>query len=845
MLLSVLPAPSAWAGPSEKDLVPYVERAMHGYMVKCPEPVPGHPGILRTTFGCTALPVPQVGHADWDWGDLTGRAVQAWLFAREVTGDEAFGRDVEEGQRAALLWLLTPEFGMPCVPDRSDPAKGLYHYQMWDQGRTLRALVRWWLAEGDSARKRDLRLRTDRMVASLNSLSTHGSDPHFGPYAVFPWDYREGDRSGDDLYCMRGGQLVEPLALYYAATGDEKALRFARELTAGVISGHEADTYEGATKRLFAYGENGSFRGHFHDHASIALGVARLGRALWERGRVDEGRRLLLWAKRVYDWTIAPANANAGSTWGWFPENVGSDNTQAREICEICCTADMIEFAAVLAEASTLDPEFAGWDALWDHVERYTLNAVVPAQFSVTPAYRRLLRAAAANTASVRNGYVEFSTDANGCLNHEVAGGQTLRVADGGHLSQFAYGIRYAGGGAWFEYRGGLPIQSHGFTTQQPCRRDEGGAIRGAVRTEDGALEIGLSARCGEGPSVVYTFAVRNLTSKPVAGVRFGAAANLDFTDYTTNVAAVDPETGWITVRSRSHPGVVGMCGEPRADFSTTGDVFALLGDLAVLKPGSPTTSAEGNVAGELAWDLGTLGPGEARSVSVVFAAAGSAEEAAKALRQERFEDRPPGSRDAAGLAVAARMEGAFVAAFVPNDLAFAGGDGRPYTNMMGCCFPAGVRALYTCWKAALFDDGTTLSARLPMDRVAPCGRQDVTERSGAVTQVIRLTSRRRVRVRIPDWASLESVEVRDGAGRRLAVAPRGRWIDCGIVGAGRSVRVSYPLIARRTREKVGGSLESLGFSPADRKTAYIADWQGNTVVRLEPPGRLLPVFGR
>ena len=79
----------------------------------------------------------------------------------------------------------------------------------------------------------------------------------------------------------------------------------------------------------------------------------------------------------------------AGS-WGWFPENNGN-NTRSRTVCEICCTADMIELAAVLAAAAPLAPKLAGWDALWDHVERYSVNNLVHSQFTITPAYRKLI----------------------------------------------------------------------------------------------------------------------------------------------------------------------------------------------------------------------------------------------------------------------------------------------------------------------------------------------------------------------------------------------------------------------------------------------------------------------
>ncbi len=117
LLVLSAPLPPAAGGGVVKDLAPSARLALHGYMVHCPDPVAGKPGLLRASFGCNALPSPVVGHAQWDWGDCTGRAVQAWLFARRITGEADFGRDVERAQRATLLSLLTPTRGMPCVPD--------------------------------------------------------------------------------------------------------------------------------------------------------------------------------------------------------------------------------------------------------------------------------------------------------------------------------------------------------------------------------------------------------------------------------------------------------------------------------------------------------------------------------------------------------------------------------------------------------------------------------------------------------------------------------------------------------------------------------------------------------
>lgn len=52
----------------------------------------------RTHFSIFPLIKPSASHCQWDDGDCTARALDAWLFARNITGIRDIGRDVEEGQ---------------------------------------------------------------------------------------------------------------------------------------------------------------------------------------------------------------------------------------------------------------------------------------------------------------------------------------------------------------------------------------------------------------------------------------------------------------------------------------------------------------------------------------------------------------------------------------------------------------------------------------------------------------------------------------------------------------------------------------------------------------------------
>jgi len=364
------------SGGAPKDLVPVAERSMRRFMVLNPQPMPDHPDLYLMRYDCYGVP-PRLGHNQWGFGDATGRAVRSWLFVREMTGEKSFGRQVEQGQRKLLLWLLTPEDGLACVPNLSDRAKGRYYYHMWDQGRTLRALVAWWLAETDREARAALKGRVHKMIDGLDKIASHRADPEHGECVTFAGGVCDKGVWAGTFSPRPAGQLLEPLAVFWDATGDEKAGRLADAICNGVLAGD-------------MFGPDGAFTGHFHNKSSILVGIARYGAALCKRGDTAKGVALLETAKRSYDWTLSPGNPNVAGSWGWFPENTGG-NTRARTICEICCTADMIELAAVLAAAAPLDPKLGACDALWDHVERYTVNNLVDSQFTITPAYRELI----------------------------------------------------------------------------------------------------------------------------------------------------------------------------------------------------------------------------------------------------------------------------------------------------------------------------------------------------------------------------------------------------------------------------------------------------------------------
>lgn len=592
LLLSALTSSLADGATYTKDLFPAAQRFFHGFMVKSVVPWDGHPGMIHVNYYSKTLPEPLFKDDQWDWGDCGSRAILDWIYLREMTGDKAFGLQTELGERAMLAHILAPDTGMVYVPTASKPEEGTYYYHIWDQNRTLTTLVAMWQTETYQTIKAVLKTRTDKMITGLSQAATRGNDPKYGPYAIYPYD---GGKSKlvNTIPCPAGGPLIEPLTKYWVATGNEATRKFLDELVAGVFSGKE-DHYS-------VFEQDGSFYGHFHGHIATALGIARYGKALYEKGEKTRGLELLQWAKKVYDWTISPNNINAGSSWGWFPENVG-DQQSIKECAEVCCVADMVEYAGLLASCATLDESLKDWDALWDHVERYTVNSILPTQFVITEDYKTALKAAE--------------------------------------------------------------------------------------------------------------------TVKPAAG------HSLD-----------------------------------------------------------------------------------------------------------------------ADLAIAERIDGGWVALFMPNELCTRQPDGLVEQYTGGCCGYSGGRALYACWRSAVADDGQAAQIRLPICRKSKALTQTVTEGPDLVRQEIKLQQPRLLSVRVPDWADISKVKVTNAKGVRLPYSVKERWLQFGKQKADTSICITYPLIMRLSNEKVGGSGKSMDFSPASEKRTFTAVYWGNRVIGMQPKADVFPIF--
>lgn len=286
---------------------------------------------------------PEARHANWDFGDITGRFVDALILARQMMEDRR-GYGVEEDLHKLLLSTFDEEDGLSYRPDIpwSD-----HEADMFDQSSVLLALVSWYLSSKDEKIKGYI----DRMIGGLWTIAEKKDDYCYYKYVTYLPDGKEGPHRNNWEKadpCHHGGRQILPLARYFEETKDRNAFRLIEHLTNFVI-------YHSGV-----FGEDGSFQGHFHSRAATVAGILRFALA-------TEREELIHWSKKVYDWA-----KNQGLGIGWFPEFLDKDPAEQSITCESCIITDMIHIAIKLAEA--------GYVSYWEDVDRYTRNHLIESQ---------------------------------------------------------------------------------------------------------------------------------------------------------------------------------------------------------------------------------------------------------------------------------------------------------------------------------------------------------------------------------------------------------------------------------------------------------------------------------
>ena len=174
---------------------------------------------------------------------------------------------------------------------------------------------------------------------------------------------------------------------------------------------------------------------------------------------------------------------------------------------------------------------------------------------------------------------------------------------------------------------------------------------------------------------------------------------------------------------------------------------------------------------------------------------------------------------------VRAMTLGAYDSWVMPNGLT-----GCSELGLEGCCTASAIRGIYLAWKHAIRYENGTAHVNLMLSRrsewLDTMSYQPFEGRVGILAH-----KPVTVMVRMPSWINLRETRVTmDGA----AVQPA--WVSSHlrIDGArpGSRIEIEFPIPERQTEEEIGGR-------------TYRLTWRGITLMKIEPPGEVYPIFQR
>jgi hypothetical protein len=153
-----------------------------------------------------------------------------------------------------------------------------------------------------------------------------------------------------------------------------------------------------------------------------------------------------------------------------------------------------------------------------------------------------------------------------------------------------------------------------------------------------------------------------------------------------------------------------------------------------------------------------------------------------------------------------------------------------PGIHMQGCCADATIRAAHAIWAETVTGDPKETRVNMAFNRTSPLVNViSCLPHRGEMDLFV--GTARRVLVRLPDWAPKESVRAYV-AKRPVPVKWQGSYVVFGKVSKGQQLTVTYPLRIADMKETIYG-------------VTYDEKWRGNTIVDINPPGKLIPMFQR
>ena len=148
----------------------------------------------------------------------------------------------------------------------------------------------------------------------------------------------------------------------------------------------------------------------------------------------------------------------------------------------------------------------------------------------------------------------------------------------------------------------------------------------------------------------------------------------------------------------------------------------------------------------------------------------------------------------------------------------------------MHCCTATAGPALYVIWNSILRQQGDSVRVNLLLNRTSPSlDLHSYIPYEGKVE--LKMKQTKSVSLRVPAWADKQEVKCQVG-GQTREFQWDGQYIDLGKVKRGQTATVEFPISVREVRTVLGDKEFQLWI-------------KGNTVVDVEPTGKIFPIFER
>jgi hypothetical protein len=270
-------------------------------------------------------------HDIWDYGDTSGRFLEAFITARHMIAPSEEMLRNEGRIRTFLNTLIGPD-GIVHNPETKQPD------HMFAQGSALYALVTGY----DDSRDAAMASRIRAFITGLNSAARHEND-----YLWFP------QVATSIAPCShQAAYQVLPVVRFYELTGDKAALHYAERLARWPFYHDSTVTEDGVITKT-------GWEGHLHAWMDTYSGILRCARA---SGNLDKAA-VVKRAQSLFEWV----KASHTSRFGWVADSVGSKT----------CETDTITSAIRLALALVRE----GCHEYWDDIERFVRNQLIENQF--------------------------------------------------------------------------------------------------------------------------------------------------------------------------------------------------------------------------------------------------------------------------------------------------------------------------------------------------------------------------------------------------------------------------------------------------------------------------------